>query len=382
MSTTPPQDPSWWQGADGLWYPPPTDGPEGPTVVGTAGEGPEKRAEHWARGAAGEQATERELLKLPPTFHIVHGLTVSRSGSDIDHVVIGPTGIWVIDSKDWSYPAEVRDGALWCGRYSRQQHVDAVETQAAIVEERLGYHGNAVLCFVGALGPRPAMAVGRARALSIEVIVDHLRSGPVTMGETEIARAVERATSWKERPKQFEARPKAAATAKLPGPSPIRQPQRASQIGGPPARSQGAGMFAKVGAMLLGLGILMIVGVLFLFALSNTLDKARERPSAVVEDGLSNSAAAEFISVSVECPLSGAGYELVAMVQQRQHVRVSATVDGVARYLGEFRTFQKTPPITGVAPGVTVPFEVQPVDDAGQGGDLYALDITTPMSTC
>jgi len=60
---------------------------------------------NFRKGSDGEAATAHTLRGLPDTFHIVHGIELSHG--DIDHLVIGPTGIFALDSKAWSGHYEV-----------------------------------------------------------------------------------------------------------------------------------------------------------------------------------------------------------------------------------------------------------------------------------
>ncbi|MCA2190618.1 nuclease-related domain-containing protein [Nonomuraea cavernae] len=73
----------------------------------------------WRKGAAGERATARRLRKLELAgYTVLHDLAVPRSNANIDHLVIGPTGVFVIDSKKWHRRTTVRAaaGTLWIGR--------------------------------------------------------------------------------------------------------------------------------------------------------------------------------------------------------------------------------------------------------------------------
>lgn len=53
----------------------------------------------------------------------------SRRGS-VDHVVVGPPGVFVIDVKDWAGRIEVRDNSFWC-RGRRQHRVVGQASEAA-----------------------------------------------------------------------------------------------------------------------------------------------------------------------------------------------------------------------------------------------------------
>lgn len=56
--------------------------------------------EHWAQGAEGERGTARQLERLPAGWHVWHDLNGPRG--NIDHLVIGPAGVFVLDTKNWS----------------------------------------------------------------------------------------------------------------------------------------------------------------------------------------------------------------------------------------------------------------------------------------
>jgi hypothetical protein len=60
----------------------------------------ERERHAWRKGAIGEAAVEESLSHLPDDFVVVND--VSKRLGNIDHVVIGPTGIYVLDTKNWS----------------------------------------------------------------------------------------------------------------------------------------------------------------------------------------------------------------------------------------------------------------------------------------
>jgi nuclease-like protein len=91
----------------------------------------------WLRGAGGEVATASVLEELPPKrWEIFHDLAVPGSNANIDHLAIGPTGVWVIDSKTTRAPVCV---GMLCVRFGeRRLETNPVRWQAEIVGERLG----------------------------------------------------------------------------------------------------------------------------------------------------------------------------------------------------------------------------------------------------
>jgi hypothetical protein len=53
----------------------------------------------WYLGVTGEIAVGRILATLPPEWTSFHALPIGKKGSDIDHIVIGPGGVFTIKTK-------------------------------------------------------------------------------------------------------------------------------------------------------------------------------------------------------------------------------------------------------------------------------------------
>lgn len=63
----------------------------------------------WRVGAKGEEHVARELNKLGDAWRLLHAVPIGERGSDIDHVVIGPPGVFTLNTK--RHP----DGNAWVG---------------------------------------------------------------------------------------------------------------------------------------------------------------------------------------------------------------------------------------------------------------------------
>jgi Nuclease-related domain len=97
-----------------------------------------RSAELHEQGAIGEEATAMELSVLTAkgwtVFHDVRW--PGRSFANVDHVVIGAPGIFVIDSKNWNGRIAIRDGVLRQNGYRREPAV-AGATEAALAVAQL-----------------------------------------------------------------------------------------------------------------------------------------------------------------------------------------------------------------------------------------------------
>ncbi|WP_448006158.1 nuclease-related domain-containing protein [Agromyces bauzanensis] len=58
-----------------------------------------REAEPWYTGALGELEVARRLAGLGPGWYVLHAVPVGSGASDLDHVVIGPTGVFTINTK-------------------------------------------------------------------------------------------------------------------------------------------------------------------------------------------------------------------------------------------------------------------------------------------
>jgi hypothetical protein len=91
---------------------------------------PEARA--WRQGAVGERRTARLLGPLERQgWAILHDLALPGSRANIDHLMIGPGGVLVIDSKQ--YRGRLRldsSGWLWHGGYPLAPALRAVDFEA------------------------------------------------------------------------------------------------------------------------------------------------------------------------------------------------------------------------------------------------------------
>lgn len=110
-----------------------------------------------ARRGAPQRKTERKLEKLGSAGYLaLNERAIPGSEAIIDHLVVGPTGVYAIDSERWDkrLPVRVLGGKqLFHGPYSRKERLEEARWEAARAAELL----------LGALGHevdvRPALAI-------------------------------------------------------------------------------------------------------------------------------------------------------------------------------------------------------------------------------
>jgi hypothetical protein len=108
----------------------------------------------WQRGAAGERHVARLLAPLDAHgWTVLHDLRVPRSTANIDHLVIGPPGVFVVDAKHYSGTLYLaRDGRLWHGRYPLAAALSATRWEADKVQATLGVADIDVVPIVAVVG--------------------------------------------------------------------------------------------------------------------------------------------------------------------------------------------------------------------------------------
>lgn len=97
----------------------------------------------WAIGAEGERVTGRDLDDLPAGFRVLHDLRILGSRANVDHVVIGPTGVFVVESKRMRGKLRVRDDEVYVGG-RRRPMVEEVRGEVAAVQTVLQSAGISV----------------------------------------------------------------------------------------------------------------------------------------------------------------------------------------------------------------------------------------------
>jgi membrane protein implicated in regulation of membrane protease activity len=135
---------------------------------------PRRRALRWDRGADGEEATARRLAALGGRrWAVLHDLGLPGARANVDHLVIGPTGLWVIDSKASAGAVRYRRGRLWVGQ--RPLDTGPVRWEAEVVSGVLGQPARPLVVLHGPGLRRRGRRCGGVRVVPAGSLVRHLR---------------------------------------------------------------------------------------------------------------------------------------------------------------------------------------------------------------
>ncbi len=106
----------------------------------------------WRDGAHGERATARLLRRVASHGAVVfHDVAITGTPANADHVLIGPAGVVLVDSKRytgrvWQGP----DGRVWHNQYPMDRPLSSLRMEAAAIAGLLGVPVRPLMCVHGA----------------------------------------------------------------------------------------------------------------------------------------------------------------------------------------------------------------------------------------
>jgi hypothetical protein len=152
----------------------------------------------WRRGAAGERRTARLLAPLERRgWAVLHDLTIPGSAANIDHLVIGPGGVLVIDSKQYRRQLQVdRDGMVWHGRHLLVSTLRKTLWEADQADEVLGIADVEVAAIAAVHGtsvPWGCLETDGVTVVAARRLPDLLLALPPVLGPERVAWLADRA---------------------------------------------------------------------------------------------------------------------------------------------------------------------------------------------
>jgi len=152
----------------------------------------------WRRGAAGERRTARLLGPLEcHGWAVLHDLAIPGTQANIDHVVIGPGGVLVIDSKQYRGRLHLDQyGMVWHGRHLLISSLRKTRWQADQADEVLGIADIQVAAIVAIHGASVPWGMLQADGVTIvpaRRVPDLLQALPPMLGPERVAWLADRA---------------------------------------------------------------------------------------------------------------------------------------------------------------------------------------------
>lgn len=125
-----------------------------------------QRAAAFAAGAEGERIVAERVAELSAQGYVLLHDRTSPDGGNLDHVIVGPTGVWLVNAKNWSGAVSVDAEVLRQNGRARPKHLARAKMEAQAVAGVLTAAGLAdvpvtpVLVFTGAAPASTSSAQG------------------------------------------------------------------------------------------------------------------------------------------------------------------------------------------------------------------------------
>ena len=153
-----------------------------------------KRIERFFVGARGEERVSGILSRLPERYHVFNDF-VAR-GAHIDHVVVGPAGVYCVETKFWRGEVTVEDDHILVdGRLPTRSPLSQVLREAACVKAELakaGWNGmvSPVLAFASDTFVSKSAVVRGVVVLNASIIDKSFSTERVVIPPAELERLV------------------------------------------------------------------------------------------------------------------------------------------------------------------------------------------------
>ncbi|MFP3464992.1 nuclease-related domain-containing protein [Leifsonia sp. SIMBA_070] len=151
-------------------------------------------AQPWFTGALGEREVGALLSRLPGGWSAFHAVPVGSGESDVDHLVVGPGGVFVINTKHHrGARVTVYERAVYVGGskqpYLRNADLEASRVRGLLMRAGIEAPVEPVIVVVGAKELRLRQPPARATVLRAEGLVRGLSRRPPRLDADTVARA-------------------------------------------------------------------------------------------------------------------------------------------------------------------------------------------------
>jgi hypothetical protein len=151
----------------------------------------------WRDGARGERATARLLRRLHRHgYAVFHDVAIPGTPANADHVLIGPPGVLLVDSKRYTgHVSQGLDGRVWHNHYPMDHTLRSLRLETAAISQALGVRVRPVVCVHHAQVADGGLVAGGVEILPARRLPSMLRNRRQRLGEAEVAALVTHALS-------------------------------------------------------------------------------------------------------------------------------------------------------------------------------------------
>lgn len=151
-----------------------------------------RRVESYFKGARGEERVAALLDSLPTGWHVFHDFPAGNY--HVDHVVVGPAGVFALETKNWSGRVTVEENeVLVGGNLPDRSPLQQTWNEAEAVKEalkRAGWEGTVepVLCMASDTFVQPETVMRRINLLNAQSLLDWFARRGSVLAASDVAR--------------------------------------------------------------------------------------------------------------------------------------------------------------------------------------------------
>ncbi|MEI6891044.1 MAG: nuclease-related domain-containing protein [Pontiella sp.] len=139
----------------------------------------DRRLGNYLKGAKGEEWVAHELAFLSSEYTVFNGLQLGGGKENFDHIIVGPAGLFVVETKNWKGSVEFREGKLYAGGKEPSRpplkQVKAATAELISFMDEVGCGDvlvHSVLCFLGTQLPEEIMNVNGVVVCTGEKLIE------------------------------------------------------------------------------------------------------------------------------------------------------------------------------------------------------------------
>ncbi|WP_239307929.1 MULTISPECIES: nuclease-related domain-containing protein [unclassified Frankia] len=158
--------------------------------------------ESWREDAEAERRTARALERLTRAgYTVLHDRSLAGSASNIDHLVIGPSGPWLVETDAHRGPFRQNRAGLWAGRVPLQPMIEMVAWMGTEITDQLaaelpeGWQVTVqpVVAFSRAAPPHGLAVFDDVVLLPVAGVADYILTAGVLLKPLDVAMLVDAA---------------------------------------------------------------------------------------------------------------------------------------------------------------------------------------------
>jgi Nuclease-related domain len=156
--------------------------------------------EAWRADARAERRNARSLDRLARAgFTVLHDRSLPDSAGNIDHLVVGPSGAWLVETDTHAGPLRRNQAGLWSGKIPLRPMLSLVSWMADKVATALvtdlpdGWQIDAqpVVAFARAEPPHGLALIDGVVLLPMDAVVDYILAAGVVLKPLDVAMLVD-----------------------------------------------------------------------------------------------------------------------------------------------------------------------------------------------